>query len=51
LEGFPMNKWRIATMMMLTLMVLALMACEGATPPGPGSPFAYPMFTEFVEET
>jgi len=27
-----MNKRRIATMMMLTLMVLALMACEGATP-------------------
>ena len=40
-----MNKRRIATMMILTLMVLALMACESANPPGPGGPFAYPTFT------
>jgi len=40
-----MNKRRIATMMILTLMVLALMACESATPPGPGSLYAYPTFT------
>jgi len=40
-----MNKRRIATMMTLTLMVLALMACESATPVGPGWLYAYPTFT------
>ena len=41
-----MNKRCIATMMILTtLMVLVLMACNSATPSGPGGPFAYPTFT------
>ena len=40
-----MNKQRIATIMILTLMVLALLACGSINPPGPETPFAYPTFT------
>jgi len=36
-----MNKRFIVTMIILFLIVLALMACEVATPPGSGTPFAY----------
>lgn len=43
MKGFPMSKPGIA--MILILMVLALMACESAPPPGPGIVFAYPTFT------
>ena len=38
-----MNKWRIT--MIITLMVLALLACESTTPSGPGTPSAYLTFT------
>ena len=36
-----MNKRFIVTMIILSLMTLALMACEMVTPPGQGTPFAY----------
>jgi hypothetical protein len=36
-----MNKRFIVTMIILSLMVLALMACETVSPPGAGTPFAY----------
>jgi hypothetical protein len=40
-----MNKRVIATVVVLILLVLALMACESTISPGPGTPFAYPEFT------
>jgi len=40
-----MNERRIATMMIVILMVLALMACESVTPPGSERPYTYPTFT------
>jgi hypothetical protein len=40
-----MNKRCIATMMILTFMVLAMLACGSVTTPRPGIPFAYPTFT------
>jgi hypothetical protein len=45
LEGFPMKKRRVVTMMTLILMVLALMACENTTPLGSVNPSTYPTFT------
>lgn len=38
-----MNKRSIVTL--IILMVLALLACESSTSPGPGTPFAYSTFT------
>jgi len=43
-----MKKRRIATMMILILMVLALLACGSIDSPGPGTPFAYPAFTPSI---
>jgi hypothetical protein len=40
-----MNLRHIATMVILPLMVLALMACESVTPSGSGRPLAYPTLT------
>jgi hypothetical protein len=40
-----MNKRRIAMMIILTLLVLALLACGSITTPGPGTPLTYPTFT------
>ncbi len=40
-----MNKRRIATMMILLLMILALVACENATLPAPGVELVYSTFT------
>jgi hypothetical protein len=45
MKGFSMNKRRIATMMIFSLLVLTLMACESDTPSGLGSPLAYPTLT------